>query len=437
VQPPPLGAAFPDDPIDFLFSLERFGMKFGLENISRLCDALGHPEHAFRSVLIAGTNGKGSVTVMVETALRSARLRAARYTSPHLVRLEERFVIQGKEVTRAQLRAAAGRIRAAVVRLLDDGSLDAPPTFFECTTAAAFDLFREANVDMAVLEVGLGGRLDATNVVTPLVAAITSIDFDHQQQLGYSIESIAREKAGIIKPGVAVVCGPLPGEAERVIREACVANGSRLVRAEERVQVTLRRDGAVDVRIGDRMLPGITLALAGGHQRQNAAVAVAVIDELSRLDVQVPDEAIREALTTVQWPGRIERFRLGGIDIILDAAHNPAGAAALAAYLSDSGWRDATLVLGVMRDKDVRGMIEALLRPPDVWGLLVCTTAPGARALSAAELTAVALEVSGGRVAIETVPDPGGALERAERRGRPAVAAGSIFLIGPLRDIVR
>lgn len=428
---------FPDDPIDFLFSLERLGMKFGLGNISRLCESLGHPEHAFRSVLVAGTNGKGSVTALVDTALRAAGHRTARYTSPHLVRLEERFVIEGREVSRERLRAAAGRVRDAATRLLDEGTLDAPPTFFECTTAAAFELFREAGIDIAVLEVGLGGRLDATNVVTPIVTAITSIDVDHQEQLGTSIESIAREKAGIIKPGIAVVCGPLPADAARVIRDVCDALGSPMIRAEACVTLTPRRDGAVDVRTRDRTLPGIALALEGAHQRQNAAVAVAVLEQLTRLGVQVPDQAIREALANVQWPARIEHFDVGGTHIILDAAHNPAGAAALAAYLSDGRWRDATLVLGVMRDKDVRGMLEALVRPSQVWGLLVCTTAPAARALPAVELAALASEVTTGRVPVEAVADPAAALDRARQRGRPVVAAGSIFLIGPLRDILR
>lgn len=412
-------------------------MKFGLENIATLCGSLGHPEQVFRSVLIAGTNGKGSVTVMVDAALRAAGHRTARYTSPHLVRLEERFVIQGSEVSLDALRAAAARVRDGVTRLLREGQLEAPPTFFECTTAVAFEVFREAGVDIAVLEVGLGGRLDATNVVTPIAAAITSIAFDHQEQLGTSIASIAREKAGIIKPGIAVVCGPLPADAARVIREIADAQGSRMIRAEDRVRMTVGRDGAVEVRTPDRTLPAITLALEGAHQRQNAAVAVAILEELSQLGVQVPDQAIRDALATVRWPGRIEHFDAGGIPVILDAAHNPAGAAALAAYLSEAGWRDATLVFGVMRDKDVRGMLAALLRPPRLWGLLVCTTAPGARALRADELSTAASDVASGAVPIEAVADPVAALERARRRGRPVVVAGSIFLIGPLRDILR
>jgi dihydrofolate synthase / folylpolyglutamate synthase len=429
--------SLPDDPIDFLVSLEHLGMKFGLENISRLCEALGHPERAFRSALIAGTNGKGSVTVMVETALRAAGHRTARYTSPHLVRLEERFVIDGTEVGTAELRTAAGRVRDAVVRLLDAGKLEAPPTFFECTTAAAFELFRNARVELAVLEVGLGGRLDATNIVTPIATAITSIDLDHEAQLGSTIESIAREKAGIIKPGVPVVCGPLPPAAERVIRDVCEASGSPMVPATDRVRVALRPDGAVDVRSADHTLAAVHLALEGAHQRKNSAVAVALIEELSRLGIEVPDSAIREGLANVRWPARLEHFDVGGIHVLLDAAHNPAGAAALAAYLSEAGWRDATLVFGVMRDKDVPRMLEVLMRPLHLWGLLVCTTAPGARALASGDLSSMAGRIAAGRVPVEAIADPIAALDRARGRGQPIVVAGSIFLIGPLRDILR
>ena len=426
-----------DDPIEFLVSLERLGMKFGLDNISLLCESLGHPEQAFRSVLVAGTNGKGSVTAVVEAALRAAGHRTARYTSPHLVRLEERFVIEGREVATGTLRAAAGRVREAVNRLRLAGALDTLPTFFECTTAAAFDLFREARVEIAVLEVGLGGRLDATNVVMPMATAITSIDFDHQAQLGTSLESIAREKAGIVKPGVPLVCGPLPDVAARVIEEVCEREGAPRIDAEARVHLTLRPDGAVDVRTRARVLPGVTLRLVGAHQRQNARVAVALVDELSRLGVPVPDAALRHALTQVEWPGRLEHFVVAGTDILLDAAHNPAGAVALAEYLSAEGCRDATLVFGAMGDKDVRGMLAALLRPPDVWGRVVCTTAPGARALPAGALAELAGEAAGGRMPVDAVADPVAAFEHARRRGRPVVVAGSIFLIGPLRDILR
>jgi dihydrofolate synthase/folylpolyglutamate synthase len=430
-------SAFPEDPIDFLFSLERLGMKFGLENITTLCAALGHPERAFRSVLIAGTNGKGSVTAMVEAALRNAGTRTARYTSPHLARLEERFVIQGIEVSRHQLSEAAARVRDTVADLITAGTFETPPTFFECTTATAFELFRGAGVEIAVLEVGLGGRLDATNVVAPVVTAITSIALDHEAQLGNTIPSVAREKAGIIKPGVPVVCGPLPPDAERVIREVCAARGARFVGATGQVGVTVRGDGTLDIRHRGGTIEGVRLSLAGAHQRQNAAVAVAILEELADAGVSIPDHAVRDALENVQWPGRIERFTRDEVEIVLDAAHNPAGAAALAAYLAGEGWQDATLVIGVMRDKDARGMLEPLLRGSTQWGLVICTTPPGVRALPAADLATMAAEAAAGRYPILVEEDPEAALHRARARRRPAAVAGSIFLIGPLRDILR
>jgi dihydrofolate synthase/folylpolyglutamate synthase len=423
------------DPLQFLFDLERFGMKLGLENITRLCEALDHPERAFRSIVVAGTNGKGSVTVMVETALRAAGHRTARYTSPHLTRLEERFVLDGEEVRTDALREVAGRVRAAVEALLQTTSLEGPPTFFECTTAIAFELFRRAAIDIAVLEVGLGGRLDATNVVTPIATAITSIDLDHQAQLGDSLEAIAREKAGIIKPGVPVVCGPLPAEAERVIRETCIERGVPLVLGTDVVRLIERADSAtVDVRTARRSLDAVRLALAGRHQLDNAAVAVGLLDELDRAGTAVPDEAVRAGLSRAEWPARLERFRAGGTDILLDAAHNPAGARALAAYLREIGWTDVSLLFGAMHDKDVRSMLAALA---PLCARIVCTTAPSPRAIPAAALAGIAAGIAGAPVLVDAIGDPAGALAHARRFREPVVVAGSIFLIGPLRDILR
>ena len=410
------------DPIEYLFSLERLGMKFGLENIGALCDALGHPERAFRSVHIAGTNGKGSVTVMVETALRAAGYRAARYTSPHLTRVEERYVIDGREVATAALRDALAEVEQVVDGLVRAGTLAGLPTFFECATAAAFVLFAGARVDLAVLEVGLGGRLDATNVVQPLVTAITSIDFDHQAQLGDSLAAIAREKAGIVKRGVPLVLGPVPAEARRVIEDVCTERGAPIIEADT---------DALD-RIGMGEVP---LALRGRHQRENAAVAVCVLQALSTWHaVAVPDEAIRAGLTEARWPARLEHVTYRGRDVLLDAAHNPAGARALASYLQEIGWADVTLLFGAMRDKDAGRMLGPLVRHVS---RVVCTTAPTPRAASAGELATIARGVMPPEVAIDAVADPRAALERAAASGTRIVAAGSIFLIGPLRDILR
>lgn len=420
------------DPLDFLSSLERLGMKFGLENIAALTAELGHPERTFKSIVIAGTNGKGSVTVMTETALRAAGVRAARYTSPHLVRLEERFVMDGRDVETADLRDALGAVRGAVDSLIRRGDLEALPTFFEVATAAAFELFRRAAIEIAVLEVGLGGRLDATNVVMPIATAITSIDFDHQAQLGNTIESIAAEKAGIVKPGIPLICGPVPDVAEAVIRDICDSQGATLIRAREVVQILARNgDDTLDIRTPIRSLDRLTPALRGKHQRDNASVAVALLDELARQGIGIPDDAVRDGLVNARWPARLERFVVRGVELLLDAAHNPAGARALASHLEEIGWSRITLVFGAMHDKDVTGMLEAVGGRCET---IVCTTAPSARALPAAELAQLARRFA---PAVESIDDPAAALERALALRRPIVAAGSIFLIGPLRDILR
>lgn len=412
-------------------------MKFGLETMRALCAALEHPERAFQPVVVAGTNGKGSVTAMTSASLHAAGHRVARYTSPHLERLEERFVIDEREVATADLRDAAAAVQDAVAQLLRQGTLGAPPTFFECTTAVAFELFRRARVDVAVLEVGLGGRLDATNVVMPLAVAITTIDLDHQAQLGNTLESIAFEKAGVIKDGIPVVCGWIAAPAQRVIDRVCRERGAARTLAAERVRLEVDGSGSaasVSMRTPAHELNGLRLPLPGLHQAQNAAVALCLIEAIDERGVAVGTEAIRAGLAQARWPARLERFRRAGADVLLDAAHNPAGMRALASYLREEAWAEVTLVFGVMRDKDVGGMLQ-IVAP--LVKRLICTTAPGPRAMSAAELAALARGLPDGPAAVEIEPDPPVALARACDPGARVVAAGSIFLIGPLRGILR
>ena len=425
------------DPLGFLFSLERLGIKFGLENMRVLCAALGHPERAFPSVIVAGTNGKGSVTAMVSTALHAAGHRVGRYTSPHLQRLEERFVIDEQEVGTGELGEAAAAVQETVEQLVLDGRLDAPPTFFECATAIAFELFRRQGVAIALLEVGLGGRLDATNIVSPTAAAITSIDFDHQALLGHSLEEIATEKAGIIKPGIPVVCGPLPAEADRVMVETCAARGAELIRALDRVAVQTRavgRDAVVSLRWPEGVLTNIRLGLPGRHQVANAAVALCLMEEVSRRGFELSTAARQTGLTRVRWPGRLEHRLWHGTEVLLDAAHNPAGARALARYLEETGWSGTTLVFGAMHDKDVGGMLAPLLVHA---ARVICTTAASPRALPADDLAALARRVSDGRPRIQSISDPAAALSAACAEAKHVVVAGSIFLVGPLRGILR
>lgn len=404
--------------VEFLFSLERFGMKFGLANIARLCQALNHPERSFPSLIIAGTNGKGSVTAMVDAALRAAGHRSARYTSPHLVRLNERFVIDGREVTDEQLETAASLVRHTAETLVAQRALETLPTFFEATTATAFVLFRDAEVGIAVLEVGLGGRLDATNIVSPVAAAIVSIDLDHEAQLGSTIASVAAEKAGVIKDGIPVVCGPLPPDALEVVARVCAERGAQLIRTD------------LDRELAERVA-AIPLALPGEHQKANAAVAVRLLDLVDAdptLSMRVGATAIRAGLSSAGWPGRLERFTWRGCRIILDAAHNPAGARVLASYLHRREREGVTLVFGAMQDKAIDEMLRALA--PAV-ASIICTRAPGARAAAPGELARIALAFTRD---VQAIDDPMDAVQAACSTGRTVVIAGSIFLIGPLRE---
>jgi dihydrofolate synthase/folylpolyglutamate synthase len=421
------------DALAYLFSLEAFGMKFGLESIETLLSRLGHPERTFRAVHIAGTNGKGSVTAMVDAALRRAGHRSARYTSPHLIDLAERFVVDGKPVDAAALRSAAGDVRAAIEALRAEGALSAPPTFFEATTALAFELFRRANVEVAAVEVGLGGRLDSTNVISPVVTAITSIDFDHQKYLGSTLAEIAAEKAGIIKPGVPVVVGDVGPEAWATIEHIADARGAELIRARNGVEMApdAASHNVFALRTAVRDYGVVSLALRGAHQAANAVVAVRLLETLDARGVGVSARAIVDGLAQVSWPGRLDcRMLPGGRELILDAAHNPAGAAALASYLASLGGRPPALVFGVMRDKDVRGMLRVLLPAVD---RLIVTRATNARSADPETLAADARAIAPA-LAIGVVPSPADAIAAAWTASSRVVVAGSIFLLG---DVMR
>ena len=424
------------DPLAYLFGLERFGIKFGLDNIRTIVDDLGRPDLAFRSIHIAGTNGKGSVTAMVDAGLRAAGIRSGRYTSPHLVDLTERFAIDGRPVSRETLVGVVAELRDRIGRLVSVGRLPAPPTFFEVTTAVALELFRRAGIAVAVLEVGLGGRLDATNVITPVTSAITSIAFDHEKYLGRTLAAIAGEKAGIIKPGVPVVVGPMETEAATTIERIANAQGAPLVAAWNGVTVDrlTQPPGAptrIRLRTAARDYGEVALSLRGAHQISNAVVAVRLLEGLEDRGVLVPAPAIVDGLARVSWPGRLEHRRLSdGHEVILDAAHNPAGAATLAAYLQET-WPDKPpLVFAVMADKDVVAMFETLL--PAV-STLVITRSSNARSADPESLARTATNVAPGvRVVIEPVRRD--ALAAAWRLSPRIVVAGSIFLLGDVMN---
>lgn len=419
------------DSLSYLFSLEKLGIKFGLDNIRAIVAALGNPQDAWPSVIVAGTNGKGSVSAMVETGLRAMGLRTGLYTSPHLVRLEERFAIGGVPVETGSLVGAAGTVRDAVARLRADGRLDTEPTFFEVTTAVAFELFRQARIDFGVLEVGMGGRWDATNVASPKAAAITTIDLDHERFLGHTIAAIAGEKAGVIKPGMRVVVGETKPEALEVIERVCAAQGAAMVRSGDGVRAEIVRldEGRPVVTLATpvRDYGTLRLALRGRHQARNAVTAVRLLEQLESCGTCVPAGAVASAITDTRWPGRLDLLAdPAGRSVLCDSAHNPAGARVLADYLREVHPAGLPIVFGIMKDKDVAGTLGPLLSSATS---LVVTHAHTDRAISTSAL-AEAARRAGWRGALDVEDDVGLALESAWRHAPSICAAGSIFLVG-------
>lgn len=420
--------------LDRLFALETFGIKLGLENIRHLCDALNRPERTFTSLHVAGTNGKGSVTAMVHASLVAAGITAGRYTSPHLSQLRERFVIGHAAIDDDTLQAVAATVLDTAARLQREGTLAAPPTFFEATTAMAFELFARQHVKAAVIEVGLGGRFDATNVLEPPVGAITSIALDHQQYLGDTLDRIAFEKAGIIKPGMVIVSGTLPSDALLVIRRIALERGARLVESERGVHIeSAMHEGrahlTIDTPVG-RYGP-LRLALRGEHQIHNSIVAVRMLEAAREAGLDIPASAIVEGLERTQWPARLELLTLAdGRQVLIDAAHNPDGARALGAYLARWHPERPALVVGIMRDKDADAILRELL---PVTSMVIATAADTTRAMPAEELAARAAAIDPGR-AVRTYGDVLTAMDAALESSRTVCVAGSIFLAGAVRD---
>jgi dihydrofolate synthase/folylpolyglutamate synthase len=412
----------------FLHSLEQTGIKLGLDQIRGLLDALGRPDRAYPSILVAGTNGKGSVSAMVECGLRAAGYRTGRYTSPHLTHLEERFAIDGTPIAPALTDAIGARVERA------SRHLPVPPSFFEGTTALALDVFRHEAVDVAVLEVGLGGRLDATNAVDPVAVALTAIDFDHEEWLGSTLAAIAREKAGVIKPGVFAVLGANPPEVEAVVDTACRDAGVSLIRAAEvsTDEIVLEEGHArVTARTPLAEYRELRLALAGRHQVANAVVAIRLLEELAQRGLMaVPVAAIRAAVETVVWPGRLERLRGRDVDVLVDGAHNPAGARALARFIEEVFARPLPMVVGIMADKPIDDILRVLASAASH---LACTAPATPRAASPKDLAAAARRLAPDRP-VSSHDRPGEAVRAASAFGAPVVVAGSLYLAGEVRE---
>jgi dihydrofolate synthase/folylpolyglutamate synthase len=422
----------------------RFGVSLGLARIERILAALDHPERHLSGALVAGTNGKGSVVALAGSVLDQAGLQVGTMPKPHLVTYRERITVGGRTVARPEFAAAV----AAVLEVADREPADGPPTEFEVLTAAGLWELARARVDVALVEVGLGGRLDATNAADLGVAVITNVAHDHERHLGRTLASIGAEKAAIVKPGNLAVTGA-GGRGLRPVEDRCRALGVPLRRAGTGQAwragvVDVGWDGVVvDLRTPADRLADLRVGLLGRHQAANAAVAAALLDALQDdgerrgRPVAVDEAALRAGMAAARWPGRLELFpaAAGGRDVLLDGAHNPAGARALATALADLGTRRFPLVFGAMRGKRVAAVLRALapLEPRPVF-----TAVADPHAHRPDELLRtwrrVAPEARGAaRGMTATTPDEAVARAAGLAGSGPVVVAGSLYLVGAVR----
>ncbi len=424
------------DQIDWLYGLQHFGVKLGLDNIRRLLGILDHPQAAYPSVSIAGTNGKGSVAAMLHSMLDASGLETGLYTSPHLVRPNERIRLGNEDITGIELDRQLRRMRETIASALERGALETHPSFFEVITAAALQSFRDHKMQAALLEVGLGGRLDATNAVDSDLSIIVSVDLDHTKTLGPTLGHIAAEKAGIVRPGVPVISGVVRQQAVSVLQKICRERDVPFIDAHLAVRLSGENGGFISLESDRNRYEGIRLRLAGRHQIHNARVAVAAFERfVESVDLDPDPDAVRAGLAAVRWPGRLQWVRgaRGRGDLLLDGAHNPAGALTLARFLRGLSGSPPVVLFGAMHGKQLDAMIEPL-------GSLVqsvVVTRPSVQ--RAADPDEVGGIIRDHVDHVEIVPDPSRALERARQLAgseRFVLVTGSLYLVGEILGLL-
>jgi len=417
--------------------------KFDLAHMRVLLEALNHPERKFPGILIAGTNGKGSTAATLASILQASGLRTGLYTSPHLVRINERIRINGSEISDDDFALLHDVVDRTAERLVEEGELPWHPSFFEMLTAIAFEYFAQNKVEIAVLEVGMGGRLDATNVIEPRVSVITDISLDHQKFLGNTVAEIAREKAGIIRPGGVVVTLPQQPQANDVIGNTILELGAQGVSAVPYVPPVspgsdqyLTREPAPECLVSRYPLQvmgkqiSVETPLVGRHQLRNIALAIATAEVLSHHGFPITPEAIERGIRETRWPGRFQVIPAQGTapEYIFDVAHNPAGAWALRSTLSACYEdRPLTFVFGAMRDKAI-GEIAEILFP--LAARVIATRADNPRSATPDEIREAAARTA---TDIESATDVASALDRARSLAGPrgiVVITGSIYIVG-------
>jgi dihydrofolate synthase/folylpolyglutamate synthase len=424
--------------IDYLYALQKHGIKLALSNSMRLMECLDNPHRKFRTVHVGGTNGKGSTAAFIAGMLRAAGYRVGLYTSPHLVSFTERIRINGDPISEKRVVELAQHVRKAYGGPHSaGGSTGMSPTFFEVTTAIAFTYFAEEEVDIAVIEVGMGGRLDSTNVIIPLVSVITNIDLEHTEFLGITLEQIAAEKAGIIKPGVPVVTGAVQPEVVSVLErtaEAKAAGISRLPMDFMPQNIVSGAEPVFDYRGRKADYQGLKLQLIGRHQVDNACLALAAIEYLRETGVAVDEHAVRRGLEQTRWEGRMERIAKRP-DIYLDGAHNPASAKKLAATVRElkPSYGQLVLVVGILGDKDYQGIINEIVPLADH---VVVTKPQYSRALDVPFLAGVIRKLHARVTTAETVAEAISLARDGASSDDLILVTGSLYMVGDARAIL-
>ncbi|MBE0504776.1 MAG: bifunctional folylpolyglutamate synthase/dihydrofolate synthase [Desulfuromonadales bacterium] len=411
--------------LEFLYGLQRFGIKLGLENTRTLLERAGTPQQHFQCVHVAGTNGKGSTAAFLSAILLAAGYRVGLYTSPHLQSFCERIRINGTAISEAEIAILTNRLRPLGAEI--------PVTFFEFTTVMALCAFAEHNVDIAILETGLGGRLDATNAVTASLSLITPISLDHQEHLGQTLTAIAGEKAGIIKEGIPVICSAQEEEVIAVIRQQAAICRAPLLCAGRDFSVTVNDAGSFDYQDhAEHRLQALVSGLPGDHQPHNAALAITAAFRLRQQGLNISDAAIRQGLTGVYWPGRLEWWG-GKRQILLDGAHNAAGAAVLAAYLKNLNAPALHWLVGVKHDKNFHEILTAIL---PLTTRFYAVAPPEVKATEPETLVTVARRANVPAQAFASVAEGLQAARSACKQHDIILVAGSLFLVGAAREIL-
>uniref|UniRef100_A0A7C4VRG1 Dihydrofolate synthase/folylpolyglutamate synthase n=1 Tax=Desulfatirhabdium butyrativorans TaxID=340467 RepID=A0A7C4VRG1_9BACT len=403
-----------------MYNLRRFGVKLELGTIRRMLAGLGNPQDSFKTIHIAGTNGKGSVAATLYAILMEAGYSVGLYTSPHLVQFNERIAVDGQLATDEEILEAYLSVRS-----ISPGERE--PTFFEYTTAMAFSVFAKRHVDWVVVETGMGGRMDATNVIVPVVSIITNVGLEHQQYLGRTLEEIAWEKGGIIKKGVPVVTGASQPKVLSVLQAIADIRKCELYRLKKDFNIQKNSDGTISYRGMDHAYPNLELQLIGDHQLKNAALSIATCELLRDRQVLIDERAIREGLRSTRWPGRLEIVRQSP-ELILDGAHNLDAARTLAKHLETAyAGRDITLVIGILSDKPYEKILKILV---PLCKRVICTKPKIDRALPVETIENISRKIVSDVI---TVPKVDRAVQTALQKAKPndvICVAGSLYVVG-------